>query len=145
MQKTDLYIKPGITIPEYELEITASRAGGPGGQHVNKTNSRITVRWHVANSHALPPQLKDRLLEKLAAQISAEGFLIVHNSTSRSQQQNKIAALANLAQIIRNGLYVPKKRIPTKISATTHEVRLQKKTQRGHTKKLRQKKISYDE
>ena len=145
MTKTDLYIKPGIIIPEYELEITASRAGGPGGQHVNKTNSRITVHWHVANSHALPPHLKDRLLEKLASQISAEGFLIVHNSTSRSQQQNKFAALASLAQIIRNGLHVPKKRIPTAISASTHAVRLQKKAQRGQTKKLRQKKISFDD
>jgi ribosome-associated protein len=140
-----LYIKQGITIPDYELEISASRAGGPGGQHVNKTNSRITVHWHVANSHALPPQLKERLLEKLASQISAEGFLIVHNGASRSQQQNKEAALATLAQIIRNGLHVPKKRIPTKASASTRETRLQKKAQRGHTKKLRQKKISFDD
>ncbi len=140
-----LYIKQGIIIPDYELEIAASRAGGPGGQHVNKTNSRITVRWHVANSHALPPQLKNRLLEKLASQISTEGFLIVHNSTSRSQQQNKEAALANLAQIIRNGLHVPKKRIPTKISASKQEVRLQKKAQRSSTKKLRQRKVSFDD
>lgn len=140
-----LYIKPGIIIPNHELEIAASRAGGPGGQHVNKTNSRITVRWHVANSHALPPHLKNRLLQKLASQISAEGFLIVHNSTSRSQQQNKEAALANLAQIIRNGLHVPKKRVPTKVSASTHETRLQKKAQRSSTKRLRRKKISFDD
>lgn len=143
--KNGLYIKPGIIIPDYELEISASRASGPGGQHVNKTNSRITVRWQVTNSHALTPQLKDRLVKKLGSQISAEGFLIVHHSRSRSQQQNKEAALATLAQIIRNGVHVPKKRIATKISAATHETRLQKKAQRSSIKKLRQKKISFND
>ena len=58
MIKNGLYIKPDIIIPEHELEITASRSGGPGGQHVNKTSSRITVRWHVDTSTALSEYLK---------------------------------------------------------------------------------------
>lgn len=145
MSKNDLYIKPSICIPEHELDITASRAGGPGGQHVNKTSSRITVRWNVDTTTALADYLKERIKQKLQSQITTEGFLVVHNSASRSQQQNKEAALANLAQIIRAALHVPKKRIPTKISVQTHAMRLQKKTERGNIKKLRRKKISFDE
>lgn len=145
MTKNSLYIRPGVSLPEHELEITASRAGGPGGQHVNKTSSRITVRWNVDTTTALPDYLKERIKQKLQSQITTEGFLVVHNSTSRSQQQNKEAALANLAQIIRAALHVPKKRIPTKISAQKHAVRLQKKTERSNVKKLRRKKISFDE
>ena len=145
MAKNDLYIKPGITIPEHELEISASRSGGPGGQHVNKTSSRITVHWHVDSSTALPEYLKERVKMKLENQLSAEGFVVVHNSASRSQQQNKEAALENLAQLLRTALHIPKKRIPTKISAGTHETRLKKKAVRSGTKKLRHKKISFDD
>ncbi len=145
MTKSGLYVKPGVSIPEHELEITASRSGGPGGQHVNKTSSRITVRWHVETTTALSEYLKERIKEKLQSQISGDGYVIVHNSTSRSQQQNKEAALENLAQIIRAALHVPKKRIATKISAGKQEVRLQKKAQRSGTKKLRNKKISFDD
>jgi len=145
MTRSDLYIKPGIIIPEHEFEITASRSGGPGGQHVNKTSSRITVRWQVDTTTAIPEHLKERIKQKLHTQISGDGFLIVHNSTSRSQQQNKEAALENLAQIIRAALHIPKKRIATKVSASKQEARLQKKAQRGSTKKLRHKKISFDE
>ena len=62
--KNDLSIKNGIIIPEHELEITTSRAGGPGGQHVNKTSTRITVRWNVKNTNALNPEQKERVLQK---------------------------------------------------------------------------------
>lgn len=143
--KQDLFIKPGISIPEHELEITASRSGGPGGQHVNKTSSRITVHWNVRTTQSIPEHLKDRIIHKLGTQISAEGYIIVHNSSSRSQQQNKEAALKSLAALIRNALHVPKKRIPTKISASQQEARLQKKTHRSATKKLRSTKIRFDE
>lgn len=145
MAKNDLYIKPGITIPEHELEISTSRSGGPGGQHVNKTNSRITIHWHLDSSTALPEYLKERVKQKLLNHLSIEGFVVVHNSASRSQQQNKDAALENLAQLIRNALHIQKKRIATKISASTHETRLKKKAVRSDMKKLRQKKISMDD
>jgi ribosome-associated protein len=143
--KNDLFIKQGISIPDHELEIIASRSGGPGGQHVNKTSSRITVRWNVQKSHSIPVQVKERIIEKLYSLISSDGYLIVHNSSSRSQQQNKEAALQSLALLIRKAIYIPKKRIPTKISAAHHEVRLQRKMIRSKTKKMRHSKIGTDE
>ena len=141
--KNDLFIQSNIVIPEYELTFTTSRAGGPGGQHVNKTDTRVTVRWNVLASSALNEEQKNRLLEK-HTRVTEEGDIIVHNSSSRSQQQNKKNALTILAQEIRNALHIPKKRIPTKISKALKEARLQKKSQRSAIKKMRSKKISID-
>src|SRR5689334_10341477 len=101
----DVFVQNGITIPEHELEITASRSGGAGGQHVNKTDTKITVRWNIKNSNALTDEQKQRIVEKLQSRITQDGDLIVHNSTSRSQQHNKKNALHTLATIIRQALY----------------------------------------
>lgn len=140
----DLPVKNGIVIPGQELEITASRAGGPGGQHVNKSSTRITVRWNVSTTGALTPEQKELVLQKLQSRLTNEGDLIVHNSASRSQQQNKEMALARLAQEVRNALHVPKKRMATRLSRAKKEARLQTKTHRSDIKKMRSKKI-YDE
>lgn len=137
--KNDLAIKNGIVIPEHELEITASRAGGPGGQHVNKTSSRISVRWNVKSSCALTDEQKERVLQKLQARLTSDGDLMVHTSESRSQQQNKKIALALLAEIVRKALAVQKKRMATRVSKGVKEKRLQKKTQRSEVKKMRKK------
>src|SRR5271155_5776584 len=103
--KNDLFIKHGIIIPESELEVTTSRAGGPGGQHVNKTDTRISVRWNIKTTTALTDEQKNYILEKLQSRITEDGDLIIHNSESRSQAQNKKNALNNLAAIVRNGLH----------------------------------------
>jgi len=142
--KNDLFIKNGITIPEHELEITTSRSGGAGGQHVNKTDTRITIRWNVKSTTALTDEQKQRVLEKLQSRITEDGDLIVHNSESRSQQQNKKNALSNLAAIVRNALHVPKKRIATKISKALKEARLKSKAHRSAIKQMRGKKIDLD-
>lgn len=142
--KNDLFVKNGIIIPEHELTITSSRAGGPGGQHVNKTDTRITVRWNVNNTTTLSPEQKERVLQNLHTQLSTEGDLIIHNNESRSQFQNKKMALAQLAKVVAKALYIPKKRIATKIPKTIKEARLQSKTKRSAIKKLRSKKIYTD-
>ncbi len=138
--KDDLPIKNGITIPGHELEITASRAGGPGGQHVNKTSTRITVRWNVSQTSALDYTQKERVLENLKAEITADGDILVHSGASRSQQQNKKMALERLADKLRNALYVPKKRRKMGVSKKAKETRLQIKKQRSVVKKMRSKK-----
>jgi len=144
MIKNDLFIQDTIIIPEHELEITTSRSGGPGGQHVNKTESRITIRWNVKNTNALNEVQKLRVLENLASQLTADGDLIVHNSASRSQQQNKEMALKNVADKVRKALHVPKKRMKTRVSKATKEKRLESKSHRGVIKRMRSKKIQYD-
>ena len=142
--KTDVPVKNGIVIPAHELEITASRAGGPGGQHVNKTDTRITVRWNVPTTTALDEIQKARVLQNLQARLTSDGDLIVHHSASRSQQQNKEAALDRLAFEVSKALYVPKKRKATRVSKAAKEVRLSAKKQRSAIKGMRSKKIQYD-
>ena len=137
----DLAIKNGIIIPERELEITASRSGGPGGQHVNKTSSRITVRWNAQQTTALSDELKERVVQKLSPRLTIDDDLIISNSTSRSQQQNKELALERLANTIRKALYVPKRRMKTRIPKSAKEARLKAKTYRSVIKKMRSKKI----
>jgi ribosome-associated protein len=139
--KYDLPIRHDVIIPGHELEITASRAGGPGGQHVNKTSTRITVRWNVRTTSALQDAQKERVLHKLHAELTSDGDIIVHSSASRSQQQNKQAALVRLAEIVRHALHIPKKRMATRVSKSVKEARLHTKTHRGAVKKMRSKKI----
>jgi ribosome-associated protein len=140
---SELSIKNGIVIPEHELEITASRSGGPGGQHVNKTSSRITVRWNVQKSQAFTEAQKHYLMERLASEITSEGDILVSNSTSRSQGQNKQLALDSLAQKLRKALHVPKKRMKTKVSKSATESRLHEKKKRGEVKAMRNKKFDH--
>lgn len=137
--KNDIPIKNGIIIPEHELEISSSRSGGAGGQHVNKTSTKITLRWNVKKSSALNDEQKQRILQKLSSQITADGDLIIHSSSTRSQDQNKKMALIRLAQLISKALYVPKKRMATRVSKGAKEARLEEKSHRSEIKKLRSK------
>lgn len=139
----DLFIKDGIVIPEHEIDIAASRSGGPGGQHVNKTDSRITVRWNIRETASLTEEQRAIVMANLAARLTKAGELVIHNAESRSQQQNKINALNNLAHEIRKALQVPKKRKVTKVSLGAQEARLTAKSQRSLVKKMRAKK-QYD-
>jgi ribosome-associated protein len=142
--KDNLSIKNGISIPDNELEITASRSGGPGGQHVNKSDTRITVRWNIKKTVALNEKQKERVLENLQSRVTSDGDFIIHSSESRSQKQNKESALARLAKEIRKALYVPKKRMKTRVPKSAKESRLREKTHKSKTKKLRSKKSEDD-
>lgn len=137
--KNDLIITTDIIIPEHELEITASRSGGPGGQHVNKSSTKVTVRWNIMHSSALGEELRARVLNKLSSRVTSDGDLIVHSSESRSQVQNKRLALMHLAQEIREALVVPKKRKATRATKAGKEKRLHEKSQRSEIKKNRGK------
>lgn len=140
MVQDGLAVKNGIVIPMHEIEITTSRAGGPGGQHVNKSDTRITVRWNVYKTVVLSEEQKSRVLQNLQSRLTTEGDLIINCATSRSQQQNKESALMLLAQGVRKALFVPKKRVATKVSRSAKESRLQSKARRGAIKKLRSQK-----
>jgi len=140
----DLPIKNGIIIPEHELEMSTSKAGGPGGQHVNKTNTRVTLRWNVNQTSALTEQQKERVLTQLQSQLTTDGDLIIHSGGSRSLEQNKKTALALLSEKLRKALHVPKKRMKTRVPKGVKEARLKKKKIRSDVKKIRSKKIEYN-
>jgi len=142
--KYDIEVKPGISIPEHEIEITTSRSSGPGGQHVNTSNTRITIRWNLHNTNALTPPQKERAQQKLQSRLTNEGDIIISHSSGRSQLQNKELALKQLANELRNALHVPKKRMATKISKGVKEARLQTKARRSGVKKMRNKR-NFDE
>ncbi|MBU4269519.1 aminoacyl-tRNA hydrolase [Candidatus Dependentiae bacterium] len=139
----NLFIKNGITIPEHELDISSSKSGGAGGQHVNKTETRITVRWNPKNSNSLTEEQKELLLKNLQNKLTFDGDLVISNSETRSQIQNKENALLRLAFEIKKALYVPKQRMKTKIPKSAIEKRLKSKKQHGEIKKMRSKKFDY--
>lgn len=136
-----VFVQEGIVIPESELEITTSRSGGPGGQHVQKTSSKVTVRWNVKNSSVLTEAQKERILQRVPT--THDGDLIIHASTSRSQLHNKKEALERLAHTIRKALIIPKKRMRSRITQAMREARLKDKTRRSNVKEMR-KKVTFD-
>lgn len=132
-----IIIKNGIEIPAHEITFTASRSGGPGGQHVNKTSSRITLRWNVTTTHALSDEQKERVMTALASEITTEGDIIIHSSESRSQHQNKKNTIDVLIQKIKKALYVPKKRMATGVPKHAQKKRLDQKKRHSIIKKMR--------
>ena len=133
-----LVVNDRIAIPRHELQMRASRAGGAGGQHVNKTSSRIEIRWNVRSSAALDDAARARVLEKLAARLDGDGNVRVVSSEMRSQLQNRERAERRLAELIAKALLVPKARKRTKPSRAAKEARLQDKKKQSERKKRRQ-------
>jgi len=126
-----------VAIPRSELVFRASRSGGPGGQHVNTSSTRIELLWDFARSRALDEAGRARLAEKLAARLDADGNLRVVASDRRSQQQNRAAAEERLAELVRRALVVPKTRKATKPSRAAKEKRLAEKRRRAERKERR--------
>lgn len=126
-----------FTIPADEIEFRASRSGGPGGQHVNTTSTRIEARWNVAESAALSERQRQRLLDKLASRLDSRGVLRVVAAARRSQLQNREAAVERLQAIVRDALRVPKPRKKTKPSRAVIEKRLEQKRRRSQRKRER--------
>jgi ribosome-associated protein len=125
------------TVPETELEIRATRAGGPGGQHVNKASTRIEVVWDVATSPSLADEQRSRLLARLASRLDRRGRLRVVSDASRSQRRNLETAVERLRETVRRALHVPKPRKPTRPSKAAVERRLETKKRRATKKKER--------
>ena len=124
-------------VPEAELVFRASRAGGPGGQHVNKTSTRVEVLWDVAHSPDLDAPRRARLLERLHGRVDAAGVLRVVAAERRSQRQNRLAAAARLQALVDDALYDPPARKRTRPPKRARERRLEHKRRRGTTKALR--------
>jgi ribosome-associated protein len=126
-----------VALPRSELTWRFSRASGPGGQSVNTADSRVELRFDVAATTALPPQLKERALRRLADRL-VDGALVVTASEHRSQLQNRRAAQARLVALLADALAPPARpRRPTRPSRGSVEARLDAKRRRGLTKRHR--------
>lgn len=134
----DIVVREDLRIPAFELTERASRSGGPGGQHVNKTSTRVELRWNVAGSVSIREDLKARVLAKLRTRLTVDGDLVVVVDTSRSQLQNRLEARERLAEIVRRALIVEKKRVATKPTAGANRRRLTAKKRASGVKASRQ-------
>ena len=120
-------ITSSLVIPDSELDVKASRASGAGGQHVNKTSSRIEISWNIRDSRTLSEEQRQMLLDRLASRISTEGAVRIVASEMRSQRQNRERAERRLAELIRRALIPRKKRKPTRRPRSADEARLASK------------------
>ncbi|MEW2545836.1 alternative ribosome rescue aminoacyl-tRNA hydrolase ArfB [Streptomyces sp. NPDC047002] len=131
-------IRGSVSLPEAELQWRFSRSSGPGGQHVNTTDSQVELRFDLANTKALPPVWQERALERLAGRL-VDGVLSVRASEHRSQWRNREAAAVRLASLLAEATAPPPRarRTSKKVPRGVNERRLREKKRRGDTKRGR--------
>lgn len=139
MADVSVVVSPALTIPAEELVIRATRSGGPGGQHVNTSSTRIELVWDLAASAALTDEMRARLLTRLASRLDGRGQLRIVAQEERSQLRNREAALERLAAVVAAALVVPKVRKKTRPTKASKEKRLDAKQRRSETKARRRR------
>lgn len=138
-------INENISIPEEELVFTASRSSGPGGQHVNKVSTRITLWFDLANSPSLSQEDKERITEHLGSRVSKEGVLRVTSQGTRSQSANREATIERFTELLQDALKQIPIRKKTRVSKAAKLRRLEEKKQRGALKIERAKRVPIED
>ncbi|GLQ48300.1 aminoacyl-tRNA hydrolase [Dyella lipolytica] len=132
-----LPVSPSIVLPESELVVRFLRADGPGGQHVNRTESAVELRFDVLHSPSLPEDVRARLLARRDRRLTDEGVLVIQARRFRDQGRNREDARERLVEIVRGALVAPKKRVATKPTRASKQRRLDGKQQRAKLKQNR--------
>jgi ribosome-associated protein len=133
----EIVITNRVRVPAAELGVSTARSGGPGGQHVNKTESKVVLRWSVAGSRALAEHDRAWLLSRLASRLTSDGELVLDADGERSQSANLDAVLRRFAQLVREALIRPKTRRATRPTRASKTRRLDGKRRRGDLKRDR--------
>lgn len=130
-----------LNIPDSELKFLFSRSSGPGGQNVNKVNTKVTLQWNVLSNTSLPKDVLERFIEKYKSKISDDGLLTIISQKSRSLNLNSADAVLKLHEMIDSVAIAPKIRKPTRPSRSSVNKRLKEKKSHGDKKKSRQEKF----
>ena len=133
----ELHLRRGVRVPASELEFSASRSGGPGGQSVNTTSSKVELRWDVTSTRSLSEAQRRRVRERLASRLTSDGVLILTGAEHRSQHRNREAVVARFRAIVGEALEPPRPRRPTRRTRASSRRRLEKKRRRSEVKRLR--------
>jgi ribosome-associated protein len=132
-----VYVMDGLDIPDEELDFTTSRSGGPGGQNVNKVNTRVTLLFDVDGSPLLSEQQRQALRTRLAGRINKGGVLRVVSQRHRTQLANREAAVRRFADLLREALTEAPERVPVELPVRLDRKRLEEKRRRGRLKRDR--------
>lgn len=135
--ENSLVVNGSLSIPRDELDVRVSRSSGAGGQHVNKTSSRVEIFWNIDKSRAISEEQRARLREKLGSRLTSDGSVRVVSSDTRSQTRNRDLAEQRLTDLVARSLIVPRKRKATKPSKAAREARLEAKRHQSSKKRER--------
>jgi ribosome-associated protein len=138
-------INEQISIPEEELTFTASRSGGPGGQHVNKVSSKVVLWFDLAKSPSLSPEDKELIASRLGSRIDKDGVLRVVSQSTRSQLSNRELAIERFVELLQSALKQLPPRKKTRVSKAAKERRLEEKKQRSSLKRERAKRAPLED
>ena len=130
-------ITPALEVPERELHLEFARSRGPGGQNVNKVETAVTIRFDLVASTSLPDPVKDRLRVVAGGRVTRDGIVILQSRRRRTQAQNRKEVMDRFRELLRRAARPPRRRKPTRPTASSREKRLEAKRRKSGVKRLR--------